>query len=124
MKTTKNQRVIPISYIVKTQRLYVRMFEIEDGYITVEESRKLAAYQRAVEGYIEKMFLDDKESADEYWLILNQSLLPGTYKEICDQLRKMGYEVKSLDNSTKKEIKQCEKLCLEQWKEWRANRDV
>lgn len=124
MKTTKNKRVIPISYIVKSQRLYVRMFEIEDGDITVEESYELAACRRAVEGYIEKMFLDDKESAAEYWSILNQSLFPGTYKEICDQLRKMGYEVKSLDNSTKNEIKQCEKLCLKQWKEWRANRDV
>lgn len=124
LRKIKNHRVIPISYIVKSQRLYVRMFEIEDGDITVEESHELAACRRAVEGYIEKMFLDDKESAAEYWSILNQSLLPGTYKEICDHLRKMGYEVKSLDNSTKKEIEQCEKLRLKQWKEWRANRDV
>lgn len=121
LRKIKNHRVIPIRYIVRTQHLYVQMFEIEDGDITAEESHELAACRRAYEGYIEKMFLDDKETARAYDDLLNQCLVrPGTYKELCDFLRARRYQVLSKDNSSKKEIDECEKESLEAWKEWKT----
>lgn len=120
LRKIKNHRVIPIRYVVRTQRLYVRMFEIEDGDITAEESHELAACRRAYEEYIEKMFLDDEGTARAYDDLLNQCIIrPGTYKELCDFLRARRYQVLSKDNSSKKEVDVCEKESLEVWKQWK-----
>lgn len=114
---------IPISYIVKAQRLYVRIFEWEDDDgIPFDEYRSYVHSKKAYDEYLEKMFLDDKETANELDRLFNSLLIcSGTYKEICDFLRNKGYEIISLSNATKKEIKQCEKERLIIWKRWKAN---
>ena len=40
-------RTIPITYIKKSQNLYVEIFEIEDGPIYQDEVQSLAAMRRA-----------------------------------------------------------------------------
>ena len=120
MADFKNKR-IPITYVVRTQRLYARIFEIEDSYmIDSYESHEHGAKTRAYNDYLDKMFLDDKETARAYDGLLNQCIIrPGTYKELCDFLRARGYQVLSKDNSSKKEVDECEKECLEAWKQWK-----
>ena len=117
-------RTIPITYIKKTQNLYVEIFEIEDGPIYQDEVQSLSAMKRAYNEYLEKMFLGDAKASAAYDYKLNQSMTPGTFKEICDFVRSMGYEVLSRDNSTKKQIIRCEKKCLEEWREWRKTKKI
>lgn len=92
-------KTLPITWIVRCQSYYVRIFEIEDcDYITV----------------------DDKETLEHLDHMFNQSIIVfGTYKEYCDYLRSRGYQIKSKDNSTHKEIKQLEKELTSIWKRWK-----
>jgi hypothetical protein len=114
------KRTIPITYVVKTQVLYVEIFGIEDDDDEYINQRELAQKKRSYYTYLDKMFLDDSQMHSEYDSLLNRLLCAaGTYGEICDFLRAKGYEVLSLNNSTKKEIAACEKECLESWKKWK-----
>lgn len=114
-------KTLPITWIVRCQQHYVRIFEIEDcDYITVDESRERGQKQKAYDDYMDKMFLDDKETLEHLDKMFNQSIvMSGTYKEYCDYLRSRGYEVKSKDNATKKEIKALEKELTSIWKRWK-----
>ena len=73
----------------------------------------------------DEKILDDRETANALDHLFNSTMFyGGTYKEICDFLRTKGYEVISLSNATKEEIKQCEKECLNAWKVWKQNEKV
>lgn len=114
-------KTLPISWIVRCQHYYVRIFEIEDSYfIDIDESRERGQKQKAYNDYMDKMFLDDKETLNGLDTMFNQSIvLGGTYKECCDYLRSRGYEIKSKDNATKQEIKALEKELTSIWKRWK-----
>lgn len=116
----ENRYLIPISYIVKAQNHFVKVFYFEDNGVDWFESKEYGAAKRAVHDYIEKMFLDDKETTEifEHWL--GQSILPGTYKEICDLLRAQGYTIISKDNATLDEMKAVEKMKLKLWKDYKC----
>lgn len=125
-RNLKNEnKFLPISWIVRCQRYYVRIFEIEDNdFIDIEESKERGQKQRAYDDYMEKMFLDDKETLMHLDQMFNQSIvMSGTYKEYCDYLRSRGYEIKSKDNATKKEIKALEKELNNNWKKWRLKNE-
>lgn len=118
-------RTIPITYIVHTNRLYNRIFEIEDGDVGININQEYSACRRAYDDYLDKMFLDDKETSRAYDQLLNQCIIkPGTYGELCDFIRSRGYEVLSMSNSTKPLIKECERKCLEEWREWRKTKKM
>lgn len=115
-------RSLPITWIVRCHSYYIRIFEIEDsdGW-TPDEGRERGQKQRAYDSYMERMFLDDKDTLNGLYMKFNQSILTsGTYKEFCDYLRDRGYEIKSKDNATKKQVKQCEDECTANWKKWKA----
>lgn len=114
-------KTLPISWIVRCQHYYVRIFEIEDSdFIDIDESKERGQKQRAYDDYMEKMFLDNKETLMHLDQMFNQSIImSGTYKEYCDYLRSRGYEIKSKDNATKKEIKQLERQLTSIWKVWK-----
>lgn len=114
-------KTLPISWIVRCQHYYVRIFEIEDSdFIDIDESKERGQKQRAYDDYMEKMFLDDEETLMHLDQMFNQSIImSGTYKEYCDYLRSRGYEIKSKDNATKKEIKQLERQLTSNWKVWK-----
>lgn len=122
METQKKK--IPLIYLVKAQSLYVKIFEWEDDDgIQFDEYRSYKATQKAFDEYLDKMFLDDRETKDFVLKDFNNCIARGgTFELICNELRKRGYEVISAGNSTVEEIKQCRKECLEKWKEWRAER--
>ena len=117
---------IPIKYVVKAQILYVNIFSWEDDDgIPCDEYRSYVHSKKAYDDYLDKMFLDDRETANALDHLFNSTMFyGGTYKEICDFLRTKGYEVISLSNATKEEIKQCEKECLNAWKVWKQNEKV
>lgn len=117
---------IPITYIVKTQRLYVDIFSYEDGNADDFSLCEISAKRRAYDEYLEKMFYNDIETKKEYDRLLNSLIIQpyGTYKEICDFIRSKGYRVLSLDNSSKKEIKQDEKTHLHIWREWKYKKEL
>lgn len=117
-------KVLPITWIVKCQSYYVSIFELEDSYyLTVDESRELGQKRRAYYDYMDKMFLDDEETCRKLDFMFNQTLLlGGTYKEYCDYLRSRGYEIKSKDNATLKEIKTLEQELNKIWKKWKTEK--
>ena len=117
---------IPIAYIVKAQHLYVRIFEWEDDDgIPCDEYRSYTHCKKAYDEYLEKMFLDDKETANHLDRMFNNALLSsGDYKQFCDYLRSRGYEILSKDNATKEEHDRCKKLLVVRWKEWKHVKEL
>ena len=119
-----SKKFIPIAYIVKAQHLYVRIFEWEDDDgIPCDEYRSYTHCKKAYDEYLEKMFLDDTETANHLDRMFNNALITsGDYKQFCDYLRSRGYEVLSKDNATKEEHNRCKQECLKAWKEWKRNK--
>ena len=114
----KNKQ-IPISYIVRAQHLYVNIFAMEDGLDYTP--REYGACVRAYREYLEKMFLDDTETAHNLDSLFNQGIIiPGSFKIYCDYLRSRGYEIISRDNATYQEHEQCMKNCVLAWKKWKT----
>ena len=118
------KRTIPLIYVIKAQRLYVNIFSWEDDDgIPCDEYRSYVHSKKAYDDYLDKMFLDDRETAIALDHLFNHIMFyPGTYKEICDFLRRRDYEVLSKDNSTREEYKLCIKKCISEWKNWKQLR--
>ena len=79
--------------IVKLQRLYIEIFEEEDGYPVDRRivSKKEAAMQRILDKTTEDTILQNKiisAVGRESW---NSEDI--TYKPICDELRELGFEI-------------------------------
>ena len=114
---------IPLIYLVKAQDLYVQIFDWEDDDgIPYDEYKSYIHSQKAYEDYIDKCFLDDRETAKWVDSRFNTYIVcAGTFEELCDGLRNRGYEVLSASNSTKEEIRACKQQCLKEWREWKKN---
>ena len=121
VQQTKMKR-IPLTYIVRAQSLYVRIFGFEDSDgIPLDEIHEYGACKREYDAYLDKMFGDDVEAMGKLDHMFNSTMLsPGTFKPICDMLRSIGYEVLSADNASREEIAACKKELLAKWKERRA----
>lgn len=119
----KNKQ-IPLIWIIRAQHLYVDIFSWEDSDgIPCDEYRSYRASQRAYDDYLDKLFLDDEETKNFVDRRFNSYLVVyGTFEEICNDLRKRGYEPLSLTNATKEQIIQCKKECLKRWKDWKLKK--
>jgi hypothetical protein len=87
---------IPISLIIKAQRAYARQFDAEDSDMTGEDARKARANERAVWHYAEKAVGPDKGLQAEFVHVVCRWFggEDRTYKPYCDELRKLGFEIK------------------------------
>lgn len=91
--------------IVKLQRLYIEIYEEEDGYPV--DYRIVKNKERAVQRILDKI-TNDKFNQGEIWYIIQTKTWDredNTYRPICNALRSCGYEIMGNDIGGKDETK-------------------
>lgn len=84
---------IKLYHIVKIQKASIRLFEAQDDVFP--DGRAVKANERAIQYWLNKI-TEDKEEQRKIFDIIernNWNATDITYKPICDELRKLGYEV-------------------------------
>ena len=84
---------IKLYHIAKVQRATVRLFEAQDE--DYPDGRVVKANERAIQHWLGKI-TDNKEEQRKILDIIerqNWNTTDVTYKPICDELRKLGYEI-------------------------------
>lgn len=85
--------IINFKDIVSLQRLYIEIFEEEDGFPV--DNRIVRNKEKAVQRILEKITSDDYKQREIWYIIQTKSWdnKDNTYKPICDSLRDIGFEI-------------------------------
>ena len=84
---------IPLKFIKKIQNLSMRIFEYEDD--DYPNRKGINACNRAIDHYLSQITTDEEKQKEIYHFIEkhNFNMQDISFKPICDDLRKKGYEI-------------------------------
>ena len=96
------KKQIKLIDIAKLQHWYMEIFTEEDG--DYPDYRRIGQFNRHIDRVLNNITEDKEEQRKIYDIIVHQSwnMKDRTFKPICDDIRKFGYEVIIFKKETKK----------------------